>query len=92
MRNLLMAVVLAVLTVGASASQVSSAPVVQVAPLSEVVILECDKFKGAIIVLPDGTLRPTTDVAAARAVFESLPDQHAAVVRTGQFCGPEKQT
>lgn len=64
----------------------------QVEPLSEVVIIECDKFKGAIVVLPDGTLEPLTDEKAARAVYDAIGDGHAAIVRTGQLCGPSQST
>lgn len=64
----------------------------QVEPLSEVVVLSCGKFLGAVIVLPDGTLESTQDSAAAKAVYDAVPDGRAAVVRAGDDCAPKQST
>lgn len=94
MRNLFATIALLALVGCASVptAPARAAPVKQVEPLSEIVILECDKFKGAVIVLPDGTLETTQDEKAAKAVYDAVSDGHAAVVRTGQLCGPSQTT
>ena len=64
----------------------------QVEPLSEVVILQCHKFYGAVVVLPDGSLEALTDEKAARAVYDALPSGHVGVVNTGEPCAPLQST
>jgi|HubBroStandDraft_1064217.scaffolds.fasta_scaffold62540_3 hypothetical protein len=77
------------LSVASAQNAPSSAPVKQVEPLSEIVVFQCGKFLGAVIVLPDGTLEPTQDLKAAKAVYDAMKDGHAVIVRT---CGPEQNT
>jgi hypothetical protein len=91
MRALLVGLVSMLIGAGVLA-QDAPAPVKQVVPLSEVVVLQCGKFFGAVIVLPDGTLRPTQDVEVAKAVWGTLSDGKAAAVEAGQYCGPDKTT
>jgi hypothetical protein len=83
---------LGLLSVASAQDAQSSAPVKQVEPLSEVVVLSCGKFLGAVVVLPDGTLEPITDIEAAKAVFRALPGGHKGVVNTGNDCAPKQIT
>lgn len=84
---------LALLALVGCASVPKVAPAVkQVEPLSEVVILQCRKFYGAVVVLPDGTLEAITDEKAARAVYDAIGDRHAGIVNTGEPCAPTQTT
>jgi hypothetical protein len=90
MRKLFATIALLGLLSVASAQDVpSSAPVKQVEPLSEIVVFSCGKFLGAVIVLPDGTLEPTQDENVAKAVYSTMKNGHAVIVRT---CGPTQNT
>jgi len=68
------------------------ASVKQVDPISEIVIIQCNEFKGAALILPDGTVRALMDKAAARAVYDALPDGHAMVADLEADCAPKQST
>ena len=91
MRKLIVAIVLLAL-VGCASAPKSAPGVKQVEPLSEVVVVSCGKFLGAVIVLPDGTLETTQDKAAAKAVYDAMKDGHAAVVEAAEDCSPKQST
>jgi hypothetical protein len=91
MRKLIAAIGLLVLA-GVAGAQSSAPRVKQVEPLSEVVVLSCGKFLGAVVVLPDGSLEPTDSIDAAKAVYHALPDGHKGVVNVAEDCAPKQST
>lgn len=92
MRRLFAMLALLALVGCASVPKAPPAKSTQVEPLSEVVVLSCGKFLGAVIVLPDGTLETTQDKAAAKAVYDVMKDGHAAVVEAAEDCAPKQST
>jgi hypothetical protein len=93
MRSLFVTIALLALVGCAGVPKQVAAPAsTQVEPLSEVVVFECHKFLGAVVILPDGSLEALDDEAAAHAVYNALADGHAAVVNAGEDCAPKQST
>lgn len=87
-----------ILVLGGCAS-VPSAPAravapTQVEPVSEVVLLQCNKFQGAVVTVTGGEVVSVGDVKAARAIYDALPEKARAVVETGTDleCAPSAAT
>lgn len=66
----------------------------QVQPVSEVVLLQCGKFEGAVVTVTGGEIVSIDDAKAARAVYDALPEKARGVVETGtdEDCAPKQST